>query len=187
VVHAVEQLGVLVDEPGSALQPARLLVGEHAEDDVAGRLAGSRTQERLRHHRHRPFHVERAAPPQHAVADLSAEGRQAPALALGRDDVHVALEQERRRLAPALDAGDQVRPVGRRGIEPALDTCSLEQAGEVTDAIGFGARRVDGVEADQIARDLEDFHILSLSRLVPAAARRPRLARDAAAAAGRLR
>jgi hypothetical protein len=48
-------------------------------------------------HRDAALHVERAAAPHEAVLDPRLEGRVRPPLPGGRDDVHVALQQERRR------------------------------------------------------------------------------------------
>ncbi len=82
------------------------------------------------------------------------ERRAAPALARGRDHVDMALEQERRRGAAAGQARDQVGALRLAGADRALDAGLGEQALDVGDARALVARRVGGVEPDQVAEQL---------------------------------
>ncbi len=72
--HALEQIGVLAHEELGPVVAARLLVDEHAQDQIARRshLAGGCAHERREHHRDAALHVERAAPPHVAVVQLAA-------------------------------------------------------------------------------------------------------------------
>ena len=92
---------VLLDEEARAVVAAVLLVGKDEQDEVARKLDAFllRAQERVDEHRDPCLHVERAAPPDEAALEAGLEGRMRPLLADGRHDVHVALEQERRRRA----------------------------------------------------------------------------------------
>jgi len=102
VLDTSEKFGVLVDEELRALVASRLFVREDRETRSPGapplRL---RLQHGVDHHRHATLHIQRAPAPQVAVDDLSAKRLVRPVLVDGGDNVDVALEQERRSLAPA--------------------------------------------------------------------------------------
>ncbi len=97
---------------------AGLLVGEQAQDHVSrrGSLARAGAHERRQHHRHPALHVERSPSPDVAVVKLARE-RLVPPAAHRRDDVEVALQQQRRGPAAAPQPRDQVRPL--RGVARA--------------------------------------------------------------------
>ena len=102
VPHALEQLRVLLDQEARAEVAAGLLVGEHDEDEVARQrdVLAPRAQEGVDEHRDAALHVERAAAPDVAVLEPRLERRVRPVLSGRRDDVDVALEQQRRRARP---------------------------------------------------------------------------------------
>ena len=86
---------------------------------------------------------------------IAAERRPCPGLARGRDDVDVALEEERPALSLAVEACDEIRASRIFCIEPALDPRLLEQAAHELDALGFVPGRVRRVEPDQALEELD--------------------------------
>jgi hypothetical protein len=108
------------------------------------------------HHRHPALHVEGAAAPEVSIDDVTAKRALLPFLVYGRDDVHVALEQQRRRLFSALDTSDEIRTAGRVFVSRTFDACFLEHPLNQGDSDVLLARRVGGVEADEIASQLDD-------------------------------
>ena len=158
VPHAVEEVGVLLDEVLRAEVAAVLLVAQHREDQVAARLqlAARSAQERVDEHRDAALHVERAAAPDDAVDELGAERRVRPLLPCGLDDVDVAVEQERRRVA---GAGRRATRFGRASSRAKIRDSTpgvVEQLLHVRDALAFVAGRVRRVEPDQVAQELDD-------------------------------
>src|SRR2546422_4279596 len=112
VADALEELGVFLDEELRTEIASVLLVAEHDENHVAGKLqlSLSRAYEGRDEHRDRAFHVDGAATPDLPVDEISSEWRSLPLLAGSRDHVDVALQQERWADAGTLQAGAQVRP-----------------------------------------------------------------------------
>ena len=156
MAHAAEQLGVLLHEVVRAEVAARLLVGEQAQDHVAGRgrRARLRAHERCEQHRDPALHVERAASPYVPVLDVAPERRELPLSARG-DDVDVALEQQRRAVTTAREPRDQVRPLGDLRDDSDLDAELFEQSGDPRDALALVSGRVRGVEAQQALQELD--------------------------------
>ena len=148
---------MLLDEEAGAEVATVLLVGEDEQDEIAGELDALplRAQERVHEHRHAGLHVERAAPPDVAVLEPALERRVRPGLAGRRDDVDVALEQQRLRAA-AGKAADEVRPAGLLLEGLRLEPFLLEQALDERDARRLVARRVRRVEPDQVLEKLSD-------------------------------
>ena len=122
---ALEQLRVVVDQQPGALDPAGLLVGEEREHHVPrrplpGRAAHCRTT--ASSHRVHVLHVDRAAAPDAAVPDLPGERVHRPLRRVGRDDVEVAVQQQRRPdRVGALDPGDHAGPARLRLVQPGRD------------------------------------------------------------------
>jgi len=157
VLDAREELGVILDEPLRALVPTRLLVGQHREHEVARRPAVRvRLQDCADHHRDAAFHVEGAATPQVAADDLAAERLVRPLLVDRGHHVNVALHQKRRRLALAFQAGHEVRATARILVSRARDAGLVEDALDEVDGDVLLARRVGGVELDQVAGQVDD-------------------------------
>ena len=122
----------MFDGVARAVGAAGLLVGEEGEDDVTLRFAagsGEITQDRKDHGIH-ILHVHRAAAPDHAVADLSAERVDLPVVGLGGYDVEVAVQQDRVTLRGAPPR-DHVRASGLGLPELRGDADLLEQRGGV--------------------------------------------------------
>ncbi len=166
VPHAVEQVGVLLDEVLRTEVAAVLLVAQHREDQVATRLqlAAGGAEERIDEHRDASLHVQRAPSPDDTVDELGGERRVRPILAGGLHDVDVAVEQERRSVTGALDPCDEVRAAVVLRDDARLDTGVVEQPLDVRDARAFVAGRVRGVEPEQIAEELDDVaHGVSLT------------------------
>ena len=96
--------------------------------------------------------------------DRAGERWVAPAAVLGRDHVHVPVEQQRRQVAAAgrRHPHDQVGAPRRGrehlGLQPRL----AHLLGEELDALGLVARRVGGVEADQRPQQLDRLVLLAL-------------------------
>ncbi len=155
VANAVEQLGVLAHDELGPKRTAGLLVGEQAQDHVAGRLQAARlgTHERGEHHRDTALHVERATTPQVAVGDLAGEWSVLPLAARG-DDVDVPLQQQRRARAAARQPRDQVRALGILRDDARLDAERVEQPSDPRDALTLGAWRVARVEPEQVLQQL---------------------------------
>ena len=163
---ALEPLGVVLDEGLGTLVPAGLLVGGEAEDDRAFGLAtgpGARPDHREQH-RVEVLHVDRPAAPQVAVPDLAGERVDLPVLRGGRDDVEVAVQQQRALVAgpggaPA-PSGDDRRPARLGLVEAALDPDLVEQRGDVLSGLALPwsgvVAVVGGVDPDQVAAQLDD-------------------------------
>lgn len=103
---------VLDHEPGPVVAAA-LLIGEGGEYDVAGRAVSGarRVEQRRHHHRDHPLHVHGTAAPQDALVDLGCEGIALPTLCGGRNDVDVAVQQERLGFAFPTQPRDEVWPL----------------------------------------------------------------------------
>jgi hypothetical protein len=85
---------VLTYEKFGAEVAAGLLVGHQAQDHIARRrrFAGLRAHECGEHHRHAALHVEGAATPYVAIAQLAGKRLVLPLPARG-DDIDMALQQ----------------------------------------------------------------------------------------------
>ena len=66
--------------------------------------------------------------------------------------------QQRRALASAANARDEVRPGRIPGIRLRLAARAFEEAPHEGDAVGFVARRVRRVEPDQLLEELGGSH-----------------------------
>ena len=166
VAHAVEQLRRARPRGTSRRLAAVLLVAQHREDEVAARLqlAARRARNASTSIATPPFMSSAPRPQTHAVDELAAERRVRPLLAGRRDDVDVAVEQERRRLARAGHARDQVRP-RRRPSRRCASRRLRRRASRfmcATHAL-LVAGRVRRVEADQVAQQLDDVHVIASS------------------------
>src|SRR6185295_13868929 len=163
LVHAVvgsDGVGMVGAKPGEPEVLADLLVGRGNEDDVA------RGDESLPGQGgdgdggggHVALHVESAASPDLAVAELARPGIEGPLLGVGAHRVRVRDEGERRASA-AGEARNEVGPLWDPRVELALDAGVLEIAAEKLGGEGLVTRRVDGVRAQQPLKEL--------GRLVP--------------------
>ena len=153
MLHAGEQVGVLLGEEPGAEVAAGLLVAEHGQDHVAARLqlAAGRAQERVEEHRDAGLHVERPASPDGAFDQVGREGGMRPTLPRRRDHVDVPVQQQRRRLARARQACDEVRARLVPRDELRVDSRVRQQPLHVGDALALVPGRVGRVEADQVA------------------------------------
>ena len=148
---------MLAHEPVEPEAVADLLVGRGDEDEVAvvtpalarerGERDGARGDLAL--------HVERAAAPDEAVAELAAERVGAPLARVGGHDVGVREQRERRAAAGAAQARDEVRPLGHLRVQLALDARVLEEVAEQLRRRGLVAGRVRRVDADQLPQELD--------------------------------
>ena len=153
VLRASEGVGMLLRHEPGALVAAVLLVAQDEQDERGRRAGLVRREERRDAHRHAALHVERAPAPDVAVRELASERGPAPALAGRRDDVDVAVQQERRPAAGTGMARDEVRPP-RRSFEPLrLDPVRAQQRLDVGDTGLLVPGRVRRVEADQLLQE----------------------------------
>ena len=139
---ALEELGVLVGEEAGAVVRAGLLVGGVGDDDVAAR-AYARTgpgADDGEDHRVHVLHVDGAAPPHDAVADLAGEGVHGPVGRLGGHHVEVAVDEEGvGGRVGALDPGDDVGPARRALQEGRFQPGVREPLGDVLGGRSFPA------------------------------------------------
>ena len=98
----------------------------------------------------------RAASPDVSVDELAAERRPRPVLARGRDDVDVALEEERRALSRCREGArrDSAAPDLLHRVRLSTPASSSRLADEL-DALGFVPGRVRRVEPDQALEELD--------------------------------
>ena len=153
-----------LDEPLQPEAVADLLVGCRDEDEIAG-AAPSFARERGERHCVRsdlPLHVEGAAAPYFAVDELATERVALPLGRRGKHDVGVREQRERRAVAPAADAGDEVGALGRLRVELALDPRRLEVVAQHLCGGRLVAGRVRRVDANQPLQKLRDLGHLRL-------------------------
>jgi hypothetical protein len=156
---------------------ARFLVGCRREQDVPAEpgdrvacriaargtgLGGEEPYDRELH-RERALHVDRAAPPDVAVGDITAERIVGPALRRGRDDVEMG--QEEQRLATGAVAAQpraDGSAAGERLDDLRLEAGHAEGVGDVRRRGELGAGRIgriDGSNADEVAERLDELRL----------------------------
>jgi hypothetical protein len=147
---------MLPAEPGEAVVLAHLLVRARGKDDVSRRLEAFAGQRGQRHgaRGHLALHVERPAAPDVSVAELTRPRVDRPLGRIREHCVGMREEEERRPLAAARQARDEIRPFGHFGVELAGNAGGLEVATKQRRRRGLVARGIDGVEADQLAEEL---------------------------------
>ncbi len=93
-----EEVRALRHPVSRTVRPARLFVGDRRKDQVAAPLTAGplERQHDAQLHGDHVLHIDCAAPPDHAVDQLSAERVARPRLAVDRDDIHVRQEDQRR-------------------------------------------------------------------------------------------
>ena len=159
----LEDLGVLGHHEVRPLGATGLLVGEEDHDEVARRHgAGAReVAHGGQHHRVHVLHVDRAAPPDAAVALLPRERVDRPVGGVGRHDVEVAVQAQR--AAVAVGAGQPHGDADPPGV--ALEGLRLEaDLAQPVDDVGrrlglAGAAAVPvvaRVDPDQLLADPDD-------------------------------
>jgi hypothetical protein len=116
--RAGEELRLVLDQPARPDHAAGLLVGEKSEDHIP-RGYGVVALELARDgesHRDHALHVDRAAAPHVAVADLPGEGMHRPVGGVGRHHVEVAVHQQRaaRRIGAGQPDDHIAAPPGAR-------------------------------------------------------------------------
>src|SRR4051812_13744647 len=147
---------MLPAEPRQAdLGGADLLVGGSHEDQVAARLEAlpRKGSDRDRARRDLPLHVKRAAAPDLALAQLARPRIDLPLGGIGDDRVRVREQQEGRAVATARDARDEVRPLRHLRVQLALDPALGEVVAQELCGLSLVARRIDGVETDQLLEE----------------------------------
>ena len=134
---------------------ARLLAGGDDEGDAARQAPLADREDGIDESGDPGLHVGAAAAVQPAVRNLSGEGIDRPGRGPERDDVDMAGEGERRRIAATRQAGDEARPVRGEGVNLAGQASALEQAGEEADRAGLVAGRIDARQADEVAGEFD--------------------------------
>ena len=143
---------MLTAQPGEPEVDADLLVGGRDEDHVALRLEALAREGRHRDSArgHLALHVERAATPDLAVAELARPWIDLPLGRVREHRVRVREERQPRPVAGARDPRNEVRTLGNLGVQLAGDAVRLEVRAQVLGRSGLVPGRVDGVEADQL-------------------------------------
>jgi hypothetical protein len=175
---ALEEAGVVVHQVAGTVRTTRLLVGQEGQDHIAGRTAAL-TQALADHgedHRVHVLHVYGAAAPDAVLvgagaagagaggacgADVAREGVNLPVRRIRRDDVEVAVQQQRR---PALvltgDAGDHAGPAGRGFQDGRLEADVGQENGDVLGRLAFAGTGVVApvgrIDPDQVAAQAGD-------------------------------
>jgi hypothetical protein len=145
---------------------AGLLVGQEGDDEVAGRpLTGAdQLADGGEDHGVHVLHVDGAAAPHAAVADLRREGVDLPVVRARGDDVEVTVDEERRpRGVGARDARDDVGPARLRLDDVGLEADLGEQPGDVLGGLPLPrtgpVAEVRRVDPDELAADVDDFRL----------------------------
>lgn len=157
VTDACKLLGMIVHQVPGAQPPARLLITQDSQHDVAWRHEALRRgpQQGAQRHGYSALVIQAAAPPDAAIHHSPLEGRILPGLVRGGHHVYVAVEQQRRRITSPGQAGNEIR-AGRVASENGgLDSYVRQQAIYVTDAFRFIARWVSGVEANEFLQQFD--------------------------------
>jgi hypothetical protein len=151
VANLREQPGVLLHKKPRAVVAAVLLVADDAQHHVARQIQPFRlgAQHSCQQHGNAALHVQGAATPDVPLIDDAGKRRVPPVLAGRCYNVHMAVQEQRRRGAAPGEPGDQVRPARRALKQRACDAGCGEQIADVADAGRLGAGRVGRVEADQ--------------------------------------
>ena len=157
-VVGADGVGVLLAEPGQAEVVADLLVGGRDEDQVAARLEPLAGQRRDRDSAGRDLalHVERAATPDLAVAQLARPRIDLPLARVRDDRVRMREQQEARPVSAPGNARDEVRPLRDLRVQLALDAVLGEVVAQQLGRLRLVPRRVDRVEPDQLLQELRD-------------------------------
>ena len=150
------------------------------EHEVASRLEAL-LREVLEGNRHRRCgveHVDRAAPPDHAVDELAAEGIPLPSVRIHRHHVDVAHQaQTGRARVAAFDPCDQAGATGKRlealEVEAIAFQVGREQIGVLDLLAGLLGALIDASITDEVLEQLGDFagrirHAASLLRALGA-------------------
>ncbi len=137
---------------------ADLLVGRRREDQVACRLEALPRERRERNRTcgDLPLHVERAATPHLAIAQLTAERVCAPFRRIREHDVGVRQEEQGRPLPPPRNTRNEVGTFGNPRKQVHLRTAFLQVASKKLGRSGLVARRIRRVDADQLLQELRD-------------------------------
>ncbi len=103
------------------------------------------------------FVVNGAAPVNVAVFDHGAEGIHGPLVAFNADNVQVRHQEQRSLLAVPLQPRNQVSAAGSRFIDLRGDALGCEDTLYVFRSTSFIARRVAGINPDQVGQKLHGF------------------------------
>ncbi len=136
----MHRVGLVLQQVIGSVSAAGFLVGHGRVDEIALRLeAGSRElANRVGHRRGEVEHVDRAASPDLAVDQLSAERIIAPAVLIYGNDVGVSHQKDGRSVrVGSFDARDEVPASGGRFVALDVDTGSLEEGSEQIDVALF--------------------------------------------------
>ena len=152
-----QRLGVIRFEPLDAARPPRLLVRHRQEHDVARQRQARALQQQHRDQlgHAQPLHVERAAPPDLAVADDARERLLVPVLALHGHHVGVIEQHQRLLAAVAAQDGAQRDAVVARVERLAGDALAFEDGPEEVARQPLPPRRVGRVDAQVVLQDAQ--------------------------------
>ncbi len=151
VANALKQVPLALHQVPGAVFTAPLFVANQRQDDVPRQGKGFRfrPQKGGQHHRDAAFHVQGAPAPDVAIHYPSLKRRVPPFSRVCRHHVHMSLEQQGRRIAPARKLGDQVGPVRRATDELGVATGVRQQPVNVGEALPLVPGWVGGVETNE--------------------------------------
>ncbi len=149
---------MLLDEPLEPEARPDLLVGCRDEDQVAFRLepVACKRGDRDRARGHLPLHVERAATPDLAVAELARPRIGLPFRGVREHGVRMGQKGQPGPAATPRDPGDEVRALRHLRVELTRDAARLEVFAQHLRSPGLVARRIDGVKPDQLLEKVGD-------------------------------
>ncbi len=155
-----EEFGVVPDEVMGSAAAAVLFVGEECDDQVALWLSpgAQDVADGGDDHGIHVLHVDRAAPPQHAVFDDPAERVDGPVARIRGNYIEMAVDDECGLGAvPAFDSGDDAGAPGVGVERLRAEADRLEPGGDVLGRVALAVRAalavVRRVESDQVAGD----------------------------------
>ncbi len=157
-VIRANRVRVVLAEPGEPEPLADLLVGASGEDEIARRLEALPRErcDRDRLRRDLALHVDRAAPPELAVANLARPGVELPVGGVGHDGVRVREQQQARPAAASRQARDEVRALRDLRVDLAANAVVAEIVAQQLGRLRLVAGRIDRVEPDQLLEKLRN-------------------------------
>src|SRR5581483_407783 len=156
VLRVGDEIRPVRDDPPGAETPAGLLVRRSEKDDVpierwTGALHGEKRHELGRGD---ALRVERATSVDVAVLARARERWQTPAARIGRDDVEMREQDDGLRRPVAGEPRIQVSAAWRRFENLRGDAFGLELPGEEVRRRGLRARRILGVDPDDVREEI---------------------------------
>jgi hypothetical protein len=131
-------------------------IAEDGQDNIAGRNKAFSLgpQQGRHHHGHAALHVDSTSAPDAALRNLPFERRIGPTLVGRGDHVYMPVHQHRRSIAASGEVADQVGPVRLAAKDDSMESGGNQQLIDVIHALRLVARRVGGIETDEVLQQL---------------------------------